>query len=167
MSSIARTFAGSAIATQQRRLVDEGDRHRLVALGGGGGDEVRRGHVDLEDRQVQVVEPVALGDRAGELPPASARRRCEQHLARAWRPSVARRLDRRVDALARSASPRSTMTSVRKRLEPPRRLGRVMPFQGSVGRDRHAPSASVTSRGPWLDCGDRRCRCRGRQSTGS
>ena len=40
---------------------------RLVALGLRRADEVRGGHVDLEDREVDVVEAVALGDRAREL----------------------------------------------------------------------------------------------------
>ena len=48
---------------QQRVLVDVGDRHRAVALGGRGAQQVGRRHVDLEDAEVEVVEPVALGDR--------------------------------------------------------------------------------------------------------
>ena len=52
---------------EQRALVEERDRHRLVALGGRDRDEVRRGHVDLEDAEVEVVEAVALGDGAREL----------------------------------------------------------------------------------------------------
>ena len=51
---------------QQRALVGERDRHRLVALGDAGGDEVGGGHVDLEDAEVEVVEAVALGERARE-----------------------------------------------------------------------------------------------------
>ena len=52
---------------EQRALVDVGDRDGLVALGGGGAEEVGGGHVDRELRQVEVVEAVALGDGAGEL----------------------------------------------------------------------------------------------------
>ena len=45
---------------QQRPLVRERHRHRLIALGGGRGDEVGGGHVDLEGAEVEMVEPVAL-----------------------------------------------------------------------------------------------------------
>ena len=67
MSSTASTFAGSAIATISVRSSTEADRDRLVALRGGGVDQVRGRHVDLEDGQVEVVEAVALADRAREL----------------------------------------------------------------------------------------------------
>ena len=52
---------------QQRLLVDVADRHRPVAAGGAVGEQVRRAHVDLVGAEVDVVEAVALGDRAGEL----------------------------------------------------------------------------------------------------
>ena len=52
---------------QQGVLVEVGDGHRAVALGRGGAQQVGGRHVDLEDAEVEVVEPVALGDRAGEL----------------------------------------------------------------------------------------------------
>ena len=40
MSSIARTLAGSAMATMRVAVVGEGDGHRVVALGGGRVDQV-------------------------------------------------------------------------------------------------------------------------------
>ena len=52
---------------QQRLLVDEADRQRPVAAGGVDRDQVGRRHVDLVDGEVDVVEAVALGDRAREL----------------------------------------------------------------------------------------------------
>ena len=52
---------------QQRVLVDVGDGHGGVALGRGGAQKVGGRHVDLEDPEVEVIEPVALGDRAREL----------------------------------------------------------------------------------------------------
>ncbi len=51
---------------QQRPLVGERDRHRLVALGDGRRDQVRGAHVDLEHAEVEMVEAVALGQRARE-----------------------------------------------------------------------------------------------------
>ena len=52
---------------QQRLLVDEADRQRPVAARGVDRDQVGGGHVDLVGGEVDVVEAVALGDRAGEL----------------------------------------------------------------------------------------------------
>ena len=52
---------------QQGVCVDEADRQRPVAARGVDRDQVRRGHVDLVDGEVDVVEPVALGDRPREL----------------------------------------------------------------------------------------------------
>ena len=52
---------------QQRVLVDVGDRDGAVALGGGGAQQVGGAHVDLEHAEVEVIEAVALGDRAREL----------------------------------------------------------------------------------------------------
>ena len=66
MSSTARTFDGSAIATSSVRLSANADGDRLVALGDGRRDQVRRRHVDLEDAEVEVVQAVALGQRARE-----------------------------------------------------------------------------------------------------
>ena len=51
---------------EQRALVDERDRDGLVALGGGDRDQVRRLHVGLEDAEIEVLEAVALGQRARE-----------------------------------------------------------------------------------------------------
>ena len=51
---------------EQRAVVEVVDRNRLVALGRRDRDEVGRRHVRLEDRQVEVVEAVALGDGARE-----------------------------------------------------------------------------------------------------
>ena len=67
MSSTARTLAGSAIATSSVRSSTNATGNGLVALGGRRVDQVRRRHVDREGRQVEVVEPVALGDRARQL----------------------------------------------------------------------------------------------------
>ena len=52
---------------QQRVLVDVGDRDRGVPLGRGGAEQVGGRHVDLEHAEVEMIEAVALGDRAGEL----------------------------------------------------------------------------------------------------
>ena len=84
---------------QQRALVGEGDRHRLVALGDRRVDEVRRRHVHLEDAEVEVVEAVALGERARE-PVLGERAVLEQHpLGRSA--GRARALERVLDLLAR------------------------------------------------------------------
>ena len=52
---------------QQRVLVDVGDGNRGVTLGGRRAQQVGGAHVDLEHPEVEVIEAVALGDRAGEL----------------------------------------------------------------------------------------------------
>ena len=52
---------------QQGPLVDEADRKRTVAAGGVDRDQVGGGHVDLVHGEVDVLEPVALGDRPREL----------------------------------------------------------------------------------------------------
>ena len=52
---------------QQRAVVGEADRHRLVALGGLGADQVDGAHVEVVDREVDEVQAEALGDHAGEL----------------------------------------------------------------------------------------------------
>jgi hypothetical protein len=83
---------------EQRALVDVGDRHRLQALGDRRRDEVGRGHVDLELVQVEVVEAVALGERAGVLVGAQGAALEQQGLRGA--PGGARGLDGGFDALA-------------------------------------------------------------------
>jgi hypothetical protein len=83
---------------QQGALVEERHRHRLVAAGGSGGDEVGRAHVNREHRQVEVVEPVALGHGAGQLVLAQGRLLLQQRLGRLA--GRARGLDRGVHALA-------------------------------------------------------------------
>ncbi len=110
---------------QQRALVGERDRHRLVALGDGRADEVGRGHVDLEDAEVEVVEPVALGERACERRPGVS-----APLSSSTRSGVVpemRELSSASSTCRRVARPMSTITSVRKRCEEPRREGLVMP----------------------------------------
>jgi hypothetical protein len=82
---------------QDRALVDERHRHRLVALGGGGRDRVGRPHVDLEDRQVEMVEAVALGRSASQLVPGERALLLEQLLG--GPPRGAGGLHRRVDLL--------------------------------------------------------------------
>ena len=72
----------------QRLLVRVSDRDRVVALGRRGGEQVDRGHVDLEHAEVEVVEPVPLGDRARELL-LSDRVLLEQHAAPAECPTRA------------------------------------------------------------------------------
>jgi hypothetical protein len=67
MSSTASTLAGSDIATCSVRSPTNETGDRLVAADGGRGDELGGVRVDAEDTQVEVVEPEALGDRAGEL----------------------------------------------------------------------------------------------------
>ena len=52
---------------QQRPFVDERHGHGVVAFRGRGRDQVGRPHVDVEDVQVQMIEPVALGDRPRQL----------------------------------------------------------------------------------------------------
>ena len=111
---------------EQRAVVEEADRHRLVALGGGDRDEVRRLHVGLEDRQVEVLEAVALGDGA-RVAVGGQRAGLQQHVLGRLA-GAPRLLDRRRRRASRSTSPRSTMTSVRKRAGPPARRGLVMPF---------------------------------------
>ena len=52
---------------QQRLVVDITDRDRPIAASRAHGQQVGCPHVDLVDVEVDVVEPVALGDRPGEL----------------------------------------------------------------------------------------------------
>ena len=49
---------------QQRALVDERDRHRLVAACRRRADEVGRAHVDGQHAEIEVIQSVALGQRA-------------------------------------------------------------------------------------------------------
>ena len=62
----------------QRTVPGGGDRQRVVALGDLGGHEVRGRHVDVEDPEVDVVEPVALGQCDGDTLGAD-RAPLEQH----------------------------------------------------------------------------------------
>ena len=52
---------------EDRAVVDEPDRDRLVAAGGRGGQEVGGRHVDGEGGEVDVVDPEAVGDDARQL----------------------------------------------------------------------------------------------------
>ena len=52
---------------QQGLLVDVADRDRAGSGGRSDRDQVRRAHVDVVEVEVDVVEAVALGDRAREL----------------------------------------------------------------------------------------------------
>ena len=52
---------------QQRAVVGEADRHRLIALGRLGVEQADRAHVEVVDGQVDVVQAEALGHHAGEL----------------------------------------------------------------------------------------------------
>ena len=98
ISSSVRTLVGSAIARITAPSGEEADRHRLVALGDLERDQVDRAHVDVEHRQVDVVEAEALGQRAGELVVAD-HPGLDQHLA--GRPALlARVVDRLLDVLA-------------------------------------------------------------------
>jgi hypothetical protein len=81
---------------EQRALAGVGDRHGVVAPGGGDGDEARGGHVDLEGGEVDVLEAMALCERAGEVVGAQDAGRDELGLGR--RPRGPRRGDRRLDA---------------------------------------------------------------------
>ena len=67
---------------EQRLLAEEGDRDVLVAARLGGVDQLGGALVHLEDVQVHVVEPVALGERLGELRRVDDAR-LDQGLARA------------------------------------------------------------------------------------
>jgi len=51
---------------EQGAFVGEGDRHRLVALGDGRAHEVGGGHVHREDREVEMIQAVALSQSTGE-----------------------------------------------------------------------------------------------------
>jgi len=62
----------------QRAVPGGGDRQRVVALGDLARDEVRGRHVHVEDTEVDVVEPVALGQRHGHALRADCPAR-EQH----------------------------------------------------------------------------------------
>ena len=77
---------------QQRLLVDEADRQRPVAARRVDRDQVGGRHVHLVGGEVDVVEPVALGDRARELVGADRALLDQQPLRRAG--GGARRLDR-------------------------------------------------------------------------
>ena len=52
---------------EQAALADEGDRDRLVALGGRRRIRLAARHVDLEDGEVEVVEAVTLGEGRARL----------------------------------------------------------------------------------------------------
>ena len=78
---------------QQRLFVDEADRQRPVAARRVDRDQVGRRHVDLVGGEVDVVEAVALGDRARELVGGDRALLDQQPLRRAA--GGARRLDRR------------------------------------------------------------------------
>ena len=98
---------------QQRALVGECHRDRLVALGDRGRDEVGGGHVDLEDAEVEMVEAVALGKRAGER-----RRWVSAPFSSRIRSGVVpsmREASIASSTCSRVARPISTITSVRKR----------------------------------------------------
>ena len=84
---------------QQRALAGEGDGHRLVALDGGGRDELGRVGVDAVDGEVEVVEAEALGDGARELVVGDGAVGDEQPLGRGAVAVGA--LDRLVDLAAR------------------------------------------------------------------
>ena len=52
---------------EQGAVVDDLHRHRAVALGRAGRQQVGGRHVDLEDAEVELVDAEALGDDAREL----------------------------------------------------------------------------------------------------
>ena len=109
----------------QRVVLDEGDRDRAVALRSLVRDQVDGTEVELEDAQVDVVEAEALGRRTRQLVGVD-RAVGEQHRAPAYGRSCApRRSHARPPGAARSQA--STMCSVTKPPEPPRRLGGVRP----------------------------------------
>ncbi len=84
---------------QQRALVGERDGHRLVALGGGRGDEVGGGHVDREHAEIEMIQAIALGERAREA--VVGERAAFEQDALGSRAKAARALDRLVDLPAR------------------------------------------------------------------
>jgi hypothetical protein len=84
---------------EQRPVADELHRHGVVALGRRRGDQVGRPHVDVEDGEVEVVQPVALRDRAGE-PVLRERARLQQDLLGQRAPGAGG-LDGLLDAVAR------------------------------------------------------------------
>ena len=87
---------------EQRLRIDVADRDRVEAPRGLHRDEVRRPHVDVVDVEIDVVEAVALGDRAGELVGAEDALLDHQRLRRAA--GDARLGDRLIDPLARRGS---------------------------------------------------------------
>ena len=119
---------------QQRAVAREGDRHGLVAAHGGGRDELGGVGIDAVELEVDVVEAEALGDGAGELVLGQRAVGDEHALGRPsrsrWRGSIARSI------VPWSTNPRSTMTSVSTRPEPPRREGVVIPLPALWGPGR-------------------------------
>ena len=124
---VDREDVGRVGHRQQQRLgVDVADRHRLVAARGGHREQVRRPHVDLVDVEVDVVEPVALGDRARELVAVDHLVVAQQRLGRlAGHPRL---VDHLVDPLAASRSRGRRSTSVTNIPEWPRCIGAVRPL---------------------------------------
>ena len=126
----------------ERAVAAEGDGDRLVALGRGAREQVGRGHVDLEDVQVEVVEAVALGDGARELlgrQVAAASSTCSGVVPDGRAVSIA------CSTRSLGARPSSTITSVRKR-GPPRRREARDPVPGPACDGRRASAPSVGGR---------------------
>ena len=83
---------------QHAAVLGEADRHRLVAAGGGGADEVDGAHVEVEGGQVDEVQAEALGHHAGELVVAQDPAFDQDQAGRAA--LLASRLDSVLDGLA-------------------------------------------------------------------
>ena len=144
MSSTREEVGRIGRRDQQRRLVDEADRQRAVAARRVDRDQVRRRHVDLESGEVDVVEPVALGDGS-----ARAGRRRSHPARAAGAPAGARRCaPLRSPAATRSsdANPSSTRTSVTNPVERARETGAVRPGRRS-GHEGHRLRRRVTALG--------------------
>ena len=148
MSSIASTLAGSTIATSSVRSPTKETGHGLVAADGVGRDELGGVGIDAVELEIDVVEAEALGHRARELVVGQVAVADEDALGRGAVLACARSIARSI--VPRSTKPRSTMTSVRMRPEPPRREGVVIPLPRralggvSVGRAHRAMSATAS-----------------------
>ena len=112
---------------QQRPLAGERDRHGLVAAGGGGRDELRGVGIDAVDAQGRCGRGRSARRRRARAGPRSgAPSATSSRSGRAAGVVGAARRHRSIASC--STKPRSTITSVSTRPEPPRREGVVTPL---------------------------------------
>ena len=157
---------------EQRAVADERDRQRLVALGDLAREEVRRRHVDVEDGEVDEVEPVALGERDGDPVGADLPAREQDLLGRraglARRPAIASstcsrerqaELDDDVGRASRATRSRARRRAARRWARRRLRVGGSRPAAASApaGVPRAQPSATPpVRRAPSRRAGARR-----------